>query len=167
MKDLYKDPIFYFLLAPVVVSIWPIWVSAVSLPSAARRWSQLEKGYLDAQMIITDILNIDPDRLALAEAQSKAGEFSYASAVQQAAKTCDIPPANYTLSERPPIKTSSGQETQNADVTLKQVSVARFAEFLSTIQLHWSNLQCTRLKLTRQKGSPDLWKADLDFKYYR
>ena len=57
-------------------------------------------------------------------------------------------------------------KSQSANVTLKQVDLAKFAGFLSTIQLRWSNLQCSKLKLTTKKGLTDTWDIDLEFKYY-
>ena len=62
--------------------------------------------------------------------------------------------------------TTSGQKSQSARVSLKDVNVTQVANFLSTIQLHWPDLQCNTLKLTKRKDSPDSWDADFDFKYY-
>jgi len=30
----------------------------------------------------------------------------------------------------------------------------------------WPDLQCEQLKLTKEKGGPDVWKADMKLTYY-
>lgn len=51
-------------------------------------------------------------------------------------------------------------------MTFKEVDVVKFAEFLSTIQLRWANLHCSKIQMTKKKGLTDTWDVDLDFKYY-
>ncbi len=62
--------------------------------------------------------------------------------------------------------TIGGQKSQSANVSLSQIDIVKFAEFLSTIQLRWANLQCNRVKLTKKQGLPDVWDVDIEFKYY-
>jgi hypothetical protein len=85
--------------------------------------------------------------------------------VETVARASGIPSAKYKLSSGILI-TSGGRKSQGAKLSLKQVEIARFARFLSSIQARWANLQVTRLKLTRKKESPDSWDADVDLKYY-
>ena len=94
-----------------------------------------------------------------------SSEFDYLVAVNKVAGQCRISAADYTFSAGPVMKVGN-QKSQTAHVTLKAVDMTRFASFLATIQLRWANLQCTKVKLTKKKGLPDTWKADLDFKYY-
>jgi hypothetical protein len=51
---------------------------------------------------------------------------------------------------------------------MRQVDIAKFAKFLSMIQLRWGNLQCERVKLTKKEGltDKDVWDVDMEFKYY-
>jgi hypothetical protein len=165
MKDLYRNPILYYVLIPVIVSLWSLFMWGIYLPAAENKWQAEKAQYNKAQQIISEILALDPDRLEFADARTATAEFDYASALEKTASLCRIQSANYKFSSGP-IMTSGGQRSQNANVTLKQIDVTKFAKFLSTIQLRWANLQCTKVKLTKKKGLPDSWDVDLVFKYY-
>ena len=91
--------------------------------------------------------------------------FTFDKAVAMVASNSKIPPSKYKLNASA-IQPSSGQKVQSATVSLKQIDVVKFAEFLSKIQLRWANLQCNRVKLTQKPGLPDIWDVDIEFKYY-
>jgi hypothetical protein len=165
MKDLLKNRILLYILIPILTALWPIWLSTISIPAAKANWTYNKKQYVDSQKLFNQILDLDSGRLELAGDGKETKRFSYAQAVEQAAKSCGISPANYTLSSGVPMKVG-GQEVQSADVTLKKLDIARFAKFLDTIQLRWPNLQCSQLKLTKIKGKENSWKCNLKFKYY-
>ncbi|HDZ69109.1 MAG TPA: hypothetical protein ENH43_01665 [Phycisphaerales bacterium] len=165
MKDIYKNPILYYILVPTVVALWPLFIRGVYLPDAERSWETEKAQYEKAQKIMAEILTLDPDRLQFADSRTAAAEFDYAVAVERIANLCKIPSTSYKLSSGI-ITTSGGQKSQSAQLVLKQVDITRFAKFLSTIQLRWANLQCTKVKLTKKKGLADTWKVDLEFKYY-
>jgi hypothetical protein len=163
MKDIYKNPILYYILVPVVVALWPLLVWAIYLPQAEesyeREKAQCEKG----EQIVLEIFNVDPDRAI--DANNTPTEFTYASAVNTTASLCKIPPTKFKLSSRMIMK-SDRQQSQSANVALKEVDIASFARFLSLIQKRWANLQCNRVKLTKKEGLPDVWDVDIEFKYY-
>jgi hypothetical protein len=165
MKDIFRNPIFYYILVPIVVILWPLLVWAVYLPGAERSWKQERDEYKKAQEKMMEILTLDPDRLAFVDPNNSPAEFSYANAVDRVATLCRIPAANYKLSSGI-IITTGGQKSQSAKVTLKDVDIARFANFMSTVQLRWAKLQCTQVKLTKKKALRDMWDVDMDFKYY-
>ena len=165
MKDIYKNPTLYYILVPIVVALWPLFIWGIYLPNTKHNWNLEKAQYNKAQNTIAEILAFDPGRLEIADSEAAAAEFDYASAVEKIASLCKISPTNYKLSSGI-IITSGGQKNQSASVVLKQVDLARFAKFLSTIQLRWANLQCAKVKLTRKKGLPDKWDVDLSFKYY-
>ncbi len=165
MKDLLKNPTLYYVLVPVAAALWPLLIWAVYLPGAERKFSYEKGRYGKGQEIIAEILSIDPDRLEFAGSKKIAAEFDYAVAVEKIAALCNISSSNYKLSSGP-ITTTEGQKSQNAKISLKDIDIVKFARFLSTIQLHWGNLQSTQIKLTKKKNVPDLWDIDLDFKYY-
>jgi len=165
MKDIYKNPILYYILIPVIVGLWPLLVWTVYLPRAKQNWQDEKKQFSKAEEIIEGILDIDPDRLDFANAKTDAAEFDYTNAIDKVAGQFRIPATNYKVSSRPTI-TSGGQKSQRAQVVLKEVDIVRFAKFLSTLQFRWANLQCVKVKLTKKKGLPDAWKVDLDFQYY-
>ncbi len=166
MKDIYKNPIFYYVLVPIMAALWPLLVWAVYIPKAEGKWEKEKKQYDGAQKIMEKILTLDPGRLDFADSKSGAAEFEYYVAVDKIASQHKISATNYKLSTRDIITSSGGQKTRTANIGMDKIDIARFARFLSTIQLHWANLQCESVKLTKQKGHPDAWKADLKFKYY-
>jgi hypothetical protein len=165
MKEIYKNPSLYYILAPVAVSLWSLFIWGIYLPNAERSWEAEKAQYNKAQSIITEILSLDPERLAFAGMEADTAEFDYANAVEKTASLCGIPSTDYKLSSGIIIE-SAGQKSQSAQVSLKKLDIVKSAKFLSTIQLRWANLQCSRVKLTKKKGLPDAWDVDLEFKYY-
>jgi hypothetical protein len=165
MKDIYKNPLFYYILVPAVAALWPAVIWGIYLPSTRANFSDDKDQYQKAQQLIDELLVVDPERLNLTKGKSASVEFDYATAVQQAAEFCSIPAGNYKLSSGT-IITSQGQKSQSANVMLKDVDITKAARFLSTVQLRWSGLQATKITLRKQKGSPDSWDVDLTFKYY-
>lgn len=165
MTDIYKNPTLYYILVPIIVALWSLFIWGIYLPDAESNWRDEKTQYKKAQSVISEILTLDPDRLEFADSKTNAAEFDYAVAVEKIASLCKISSTNYKLSSRPIID-SGGQKSQSAQVALKQVDIVKFAKFLSTIQLRWANLQCAKVKLTKKKGLPDTWDADLEFKYY-
>ena len=165
MKEIYKNPVLYYIVIPLLVALWPLLVWGVYLPAAGENWEEGKAEYEEALVTMLDILAIDPERLEFVDPNAASTKFDYLVAVDKVASQCRISAADYTFSSGPVIK-DGDQKSQTATVTLKAVDMARFANFLSTFQLRWANLQCTKIKLTKKKGLPDTWKADLDFKYY-
>lgn len=164
MKELYKNPALYYILAPVLAALWPLLIWGVYLPSARHNWQVETEQYSKAQGIIKEILAIDPDRLT-ADSNNASVEFDYAGAIDKTAALCGIPSSSYKLNSGI-IITSAGQKSQSAKVSLKGIDVTKFAKFLSTLQLRWASLQTVQVKLTKKKGLPDSWDVDIEFKYY-
>ena len=165
MKDIYKNPILYYILIPVLVALWSLLVSVIYLPKAGENWKKEKAQYLKAEGLIAEILELDAGRLTAREPNKAAVEFDYATAISNTANMYRIPSRDYKISSGRVIK-SSGQKSQTANLALDNIGIKTFAEFFSSIQLRWSKLQCLKIKLTKKKGMPDLWKADLEFKYY-
>ncbi|MFC1738205.1 hypothetical protein ACFL1G_04035 [Planctomycetota bacterium] len=166
MKDVYKNPVLYYMLAPAVIALWPLLVWAVYLPKTEKNWKTLKNRHINSQVEIAEILKLDPERLEFAGSADKEVEFDYVRAVEKAANKHGIPPTNYKLSSGVITRPSGGQESQSARIALTDVDITIFAQFLSDLQLRWANLQCTQIQLKKQKNSPDSWEVDLDFKYY-
>lgn len=163
MKDIYKNPILYYILVPVVVALWPLLVWAIYLPQAEESYDSEEAQCKKGEQIMLDIFNLDPDRAI--DANDAPTEFTYAGAVNRVAGLCKIPPTKYKLSSRM-ITKSDRQKSQSANVVLKEVDIVSFGKFLSLIQKRWANLQCNRVRLTKKEGLPDVWDVDIEFKYY-
>jgi hypothetical protein len=165
MKDIYKNPLFYYILAVVAAVLWPVIIWGAYLPAVRARFINEKQQYQKAQGVITELLTLDPGRLDFTKDKGASEAFDYATAVQQTAQFASIPASSYRLSSSP-ITTSKGQKTQSANVTLKGVEITKAARFLSTIQLRWSSIQCTRMTMRKQKGLPDSWDVVFYFKYF-
>ncbi len=165
INNLRKNPLFYYILVTVLIALWPLILRALCLPAAQKKWELEKNQYSQAQELIKQILDIDPERMEFAAAKTQDAGFDYAETIDKVAGMCKISPANYSLTSGI-ITTSGGQKSQSARLSLKDVDITKFAKFLSTIQFRWANLQCSQVKLTKKKGLPDTWNVDLDFKYY-
>lgn len=167
MKDIYKNPILYYIAVPVIASLWPLLVWAIYLPAAQKDVEEQIAQYKKAEPIMMEILTLEPDRLEFADANDTAADFTYGEAIDRVASLCRIPPSKYNLSSAM-IITTNDKKSQSASVDLKQVDIRKFARFLSMMQLRWANLQCEQLKLTKKQNLPDndMWDVDIKFKYY-
>jgi hypothetical protein len=167
MKDIYKNPILYYIVVPVIAGLWPLLVWAIYLPAAQKDVEEQIAQYNKAEPIMMEILTLEPDRLEFADANDTAADFTYGEAIDRVASLCRIPPSKYNLSSAM-IITTNDKKSQSASVDLKQVDIRKFARFLSMMQLRWANLQCEQLKLTKKQNLPDndMWDVDIKFKYY-
>jgi len=167
MKEIYKNPILYYIAVPVIVGLWPLLVWAVYLPKAQQDFEEQVNQYKRADPIMMEILTLEPDRLEFADANDNAAEFTYGEAVDRIASLCRIPPSKYNLSSAM-VMTTKGQKSQSASIDLKEIDIRKFARFFSMMQLRWPNLQCERLKLSKKQNHPDndMWDVDIELKYY-
>jgi len=165
MREIYRNPVLYYLLIPALVAMWPLLVWGLYLPQAQRSQETEYSLYIDGQNHIIDILQIDPGRLKFADVNEVSGEFSYVSAVDRVANLCRIPAGGckYTAGNIVPI---SGKRRQDAGVKITNVSIVQAARFLTTIQSLWVNLTCEKVTLTKKKGMADQWDVDFKFLYY-
>ncbi len=167
MKDIHKSEYFYYILVPAVILIWPLWLIFGGLPAAKTNYHKESQQYLDAEIIIDEILTLAPDRLDYAKAKKAGSDFDYAVAVDQVGRLCRISSSNYRLSTGPVVKSRGGQKSQDGRITLEKVGIEDFAKFLSIMQFRWPNLQCSMAKLTKEKDAKDTWKANITFKYFQ
>ncbi len=167
MKDIYKNPILYYIAVPIIVGLWPLLVWAVYLPNAEKNVQEQMDQYKRAEPIMMEILTLEPDRLEFDDANDTAAEFTYREAINRIATICRIPPSKCNLSTAMVI-TTKGQKSQSASIDLKEIDVRKFARFFSMMQLRWPNLQCERLKLSKKQNLPDndMWDVDMELKYY-
>jgi hypothetical protein len=165
-KDIYKKPIFYYVLVPIVFGLWPILLFTIGLPGSKK---SLEKGisdYTEARALIGEVLDLDPQRLDYAKIKKTGEAFDYTAAVDQVTRLCRILPTDYKLSSSPMRKVKGGQVNQDAAMTIDKIDIEKFTRFLSVMHMRWSNLQCTNISLVKVKGEKDSWKADVRFIYY-
>ncbi len=60
MKDIYKNPITYYIAVPVIIAIWPLLLWAVYLPGVQKNWQIDKDQYTKARKIMENILRVDP-----------------------------------------------------------------------------------------------------------
>jgi hypothetical protein len=168
MKEIYKRPIFYYVLVPVLIGLWPVWLLFVGIPGVKDTLENSKKDYLEGQNHIQLILGeLDPQRLDYAN-KKKAGEgFDFITAINQVSQLCKIPLTGYRLSTSPQRKVKGGQSSEDASMTIERIDIEKFTKFLSIMHMRWSNLQCTNVTLSKIKGEKDNWKADVRFIYYQ
>jgi hypothetical protein len=167
MREIYKNPVLYYVAVPLLVGLWPILVWAIYLPTAEKDKDTQITEYNKSEQIMLEILALDPDRMDFAEPNDIATEFSYSGVVYKVASLCAIPAGNCKVHSGIIVETKN-QRSQTANVDLNQVDIAKLAKFISLLQLRWVNLQCESVKLTRKDNmtSKDVWDVDLKFKYY-
>lgn len=166
MRDIYKNPILYYVAVTVLVSLWPLLVWAKYLPDAQDSVAKQMDLYEEAKLVMMEILTLDPERLEIAEPNETATEFTYGGAIDKVARLYDIPADNCAV-HTGVIVTAREQKSQTANVDLKQVDIVKFTKFLSKIQVLWVDLQCESVKLTKKDNLPgnDMWDVDIKFKY--
>jgi hypothetical protein len=163
MRDLYKNPMVYYLIAPILVAIWPLLVLTMYLPNAQRSMEDERALCVEGQTYILDILKYDPERLSFS-ASPDTTEFSYAKAIDRVANMCGIRSTSCDYSAGPIISTAD-KKTQNARVDLGAVGIVQAATFLSSMQSMYVGLKCDQIKLTKKKGVPDQWDVEMKFWY--
>ena len=164
MREIYKNPMLYYVLAPILVLLWPLLVWGLYLPEAQSEWDRDKASAEEAKALILDIVEKDPKRLDVVKDARSLGKFTYAEAVDRAANLCRIPSGSVDL-RTGNMRPSGGNQTQHAHVSLTDIGIVQAARFLSTIQSTWVNLTCERVKLSAKEGMPDQWDMDLDFDY--
>ena len=165
MKKMLNNPQFYFIAVPAFLLIWPISLWALYLPQAKKDQAKQQTQCDEIQVVIGDILKVDPERLDSVDANTNKNEFDYASAINRVAGSCGFDSQYYTLNTSAKT-TTKGKTTQSASVSLQDVSITQFAKFISTIQIRWANLQCKSINLTQRKGQKDRWNIKLEFQYF-
>ena len=160
MRDLYKNPMLYYILVPLVALTWPASMWFKYLPRMTEQ-REIWKGYVeDANDLILEILTLDPDRLNYSDQEKGAVVFEYEMAVDKVARSLRMG-NDYEL--RPSARQGN---KQGAEVSLRNIGIVQCSQFLSTLQMHWDGLQCNRLGLINKKTTKDRWDVTMSFMYY-
>lgn len=162
-KDFYKKAVFYYVLAPVLLAVWPCLVAFVYLPNSQKAFINEQKIYTDANTVMMDILTYDPDRTKSTAAKNPQKGFDYFTALSDAARLCNISTPTYNSQ---PKRLSEGKEIQDSTITLQSVPIETFANFLFLLQKRWANLECENIILDKQKGFPNVWKVTVKLRYH-
>jgi hypothetical protein len=162
MHDMLRNPIFYYILAPCLFTLWPLLVWH-SLPTMQKGLDSDLTLYGKADACIDEIWKLDPDRVNVADGNSVSG-FMPGEAVSRVADLCKITSRSYGCFAGNKSKVG-GKEIQDIKVPLSDVDIVKACKFLSTILSTWVNLECKSVKLTKKEGAPDRWDVDMDFRY--
>jgi len=166
VKEIYKKPIFYYVLVPIVFGLWPIWLFTMGLPGSKKSLDKEINDYTEARKLIGEVLDLDPQRLDYAKTKKTGESFDYTTAIDQATRVCKILPTDYKISSSPIRTIKGGQKNQDAAMTIDKIEIEKLTRFLSVMHMRWSSLQCTNLTLAKIKGEKDAWKVDMRFIYY-
>ena len=165
MKEIYKNPLLYYVLVPVILAIWPLSVKFGYLPNTKAEYDQEKKQYQEGQEIMFEILDLNPERENSTTPRDKDNEFDFVKAVAQIASASGIDPRDYTSGSRAPI-TKNDRKTQTATVTIQKIDIEKFSKFITSLQKRWANLECESINISSIKGFKDTWKITLTLIYY-
>jgi hypothetical protein len=162
MRDVYKNPILYYLLIPVLVGLWPLLVWRVYLPRNQHQRDVEQSLLVEGQGHIVDILLLDPKKLDLVGSEAVAEEFSFGRATDRVANLCTIPAGSCTYSGGGIMKVS-GKERQEGRSN-RQCEYASANSF--GFQSMRAGLTCEQAEFRKKKGMSDQWDVDFKFVYY-
>lgn len=166
MKDVLHNPMFYYIVIPLCVAVWPAAVWTKYLPEAKEDVAEWSEWKIEAEDLMVQILERDPSRLELGGENGDKDIFSYGSAVDRIARLCSIPTRDCDYDAQPKIGGRNGKPaTQTANIDITGVGVEQVANFVWKIRLMYPGLECTRIELKHKKGEKDVWDADLKFIY--
>jgi len=165
MRAVYKNPVFYYVLIPVLVGLWPLLVGAYYLRQAEDNRGSEAALCVEGQTNVIEILTLDPGRAEVKEPNQVAVEFAYGTAVGQVASIHNIPSSKWYHTAGA-MMTSGGKKRQDAMVKLTDVAIVDIAKFLTTIQSMYVNLDCDSAKLQKRRGELDKWDVSFSFQYY-
>ena len=164
MKDYFKNPNLYYTAVPLVATAFVIFVAAISLPAASRKWKSKQKDFSKAENLIRKIVKLDPERLYYEAKKGSSGEFDYSTAVVEITKLVRIPSSNLSLKGNRTLK-SGGKRKRSADIAIEPVDVETLSRFISQILLRWPDLECNRLSIDKLPAGKDSWRASMKFVY--
>ena len=164
-KDLWKNPDTYFVLLPILAAFWALGAGLVFYPKSVKAWQQQKDEYAEAEILIGEILDLEPERLQFKEQKGQSSEFDYVNEVDRFAKQFQIPTGDYTLTVRQSQK-MRGSMRKSAELTFRSVKVEVLAGFISEMLFRWSDLQCEQVTLDKVGTAKNEWKVKLRFTYY-
>lgn len=165
MKEIYKNPLLYYIAVPVLLAIWPLSIKFGYLPNTKQAYADEQQQYEKAENLMFDILDLNPERVNTATPKDEDNEFDFVKAVAQIASASGIDPRNYTSGSRAPI-TRNDRKTQTATITIQKIDIEKFSKFITNLQKRWANLECESVNISTVKGFKDTWKITLTLIYY-
>lgn len=164
-RDLFKRVDTYFWMLPAAAAVWALLAAFVFYPAGVQAWEDQQQEYKQAEDLIGQILDMEPQRLAYKEEKGQSGEFDFTGEVNRFAQVCGIAHGSYILQTRGEIL-REGKKSKSADVTIKSADIETSARFVSSLLIRWPDLQCEQLTLEKLSSGKNDWKVQLRFTYY-
>ncbi|MCE5185479.1 MAG: hypothetical protein LLF76_05075 [Planctomycetaceae bacterium] len=165
IKQTLRNPNFYYIAVPAVSLFFALLSGFVSYPRAVQAWSDSKDEYEKSQKSIGQLLELQPERLALSAGSGQGDKFDFTVIVDNFAKAFSLAPSNYTTSVKGEVK-KQGKTARTATLSIKSIDIVKLTEFLSSMLAQWPDLECDILSLNKTKAGKDDWKADLTLTYY-
>lgn len=160
MRDLHTNPILYYILIPLLAGLWPALVGFKFLPEMVDHRDTWKENVMDANDLIIELLSLDPDRLSYTGGKKEPIEFEYEHATDRVARGLGL------VNQMQVIPGPRSDNRQTAEVSIDDVSIIQCAQFLSTLQMRWDGLQCSRVILRKKADVKDRWDISMTFIYY-
>lgn len=164
-KDLWKNPDTYFVILPILAGLWALAAGLAFYPKSVRAWEEEKDLYAEAEILIGEILQMEPERLEFQQQKGTSSEFDYVTEIDRFAKEFGIPTGDYTLTVRQG-RRQRGSMRKSADLAFKSVKVETLAGFISAMLFRWPELQCEQVTLDKVPAAKNEWKVKLRFTYY-
>jgi hypothetical protein len=163
MNQYLKNPLFYMIVVPIFAGLWMLYSWAIAYPASMQKWEQSKTEYEEAQKMIKQILELEPQRLNKPE-KTQSTDFDYTNVIDQFTKEFNIAPDNYTLNVRG-ITKKEGKNIKGADLSIKTIDIENLCKFLSAILARWPELDCETFRLDKLEVGKNSWKVTLHFTY--
>jgi hypothetical protein len=164
MNQVLKNPTFYMIAAPTIAGLWLLYSWAFAYPASLQKWQDSKAEYQEAQAMIKQIVELEPQRLTFKQEKSQGGEFDYTNVIDQFTKDFNIAEGNYTLNVRGVTK-KAGKSVKGADFSIKAIDIENLCKFLSAVLARWPELECETLRLDKLEVGKNSWKVTLRFTY--
>jgi hypothetical protein len=166
MKDIIKNPTFYYIAAPVLAGVWALLAGLVFYPGAVKAYqADAKPEYQDSQKLIEKILTIQPQRLQYSDEVSTDRPFDFGEVVTELTREYKIPTSRYTLNVRGEVS-HGDNNARSATLDIEEIDFGRLAQFLSQMLTTWPDLKCEKFSLKKAKTGKDNWNVDLTLTYY-
>ena len=167
MKKYLENPLFYYILVPVIAGIWAIAAAVIFYPRAVVALQESKEEYTATQELLAQIVAIEPQRLAYQKEKGSggSGDFDFTRVINEFATLFSIPSADFTLNTRGETR-RAGKRAQSAVLAIKTIDIEKRTKFLSGRLVRWPELQCETLNLEKIAPGKNNWKAEMTLTYY-
>ena len=165
MRDFYKNIYFYLIMIPLLAGVWTATAATLSLPTAEKQFERKVDDWNDSKQYIFKILALDSGRLEYNNSSGdNSGEFAFRNVINKFTEENKIPASGYSLRAGTILKKGT-RKIRTADMTIDNIDIVKFAEFVTNLTARWSNLQIETLTISNLQDGPDVWKATLKLTY--